>query len=336
MFAHGRRPGPDVSHRTRSRCAGRSIPRALSATPSRDRIFMLLARPRGATAAAQAACAQTIIASLARRAYRRPVTADDVAELFTYYEHGAKEGGFEGGVRSAVTGILASPFFLYRGERVPAGRGCRAPPTPSPISSWRRSCRSSSGTRSPTTSCCGWPSPAGSTSRRCSIGRCARMLADPRSITLADNFVPQWLDMKRLDEIVPDSAVLPYASGRSDPRDDFRTELALFADSIFREDRSVVDLLTREPHLPQRARGAALRHHRREGGSLPPRRAGAVGALGPAGQGRRADGGGLSEPHVAGAARRLHPQAHPGRAAGATRRPTCRRSTRRTSAPPGR
>jgi hypothetical protein len=70
-----------------------------------------------------------------------------------------------------------------------------------------------------------------------------RLLADPRSITLANNFVPQWLDMKRLDEIVPDQAVFPYASGRSDPRADFRTELTLFADSIFREDRSVVDLL---------------------------------------------------------------------------------------------
>jgi hypothetical protein len=69
------------------------------------------------------------------------------------------------------------------------------------------------------------------------------MLADARSITLASNFVQQWLDMKRLDEIVPDSAVFPYASGRSDPRDDFRTELTLFADSLFREDRSVVDLL---------------------------------------------------------------------------------------------
>jgi hypothetical protein len=70
-----------------------------------------------------------------------------------------------------------------------------------------------------------------------------RMLADQRSITLADNFVPQWLDMKRLDEIVPDSAVFPYASGRSDPRRDLNTELELFADSLFREDRSVVDLL---------------------------------------------------------------------------------------------
>jgi hypothetical protein len=70
-----------------------------------------------------------------------------------------------------------------------------------------------------------------------------RMLADSRSITLANNFVPQWLDMKRLDEIVPDQAVFPYASGRSDPREDFKTGLALFADSIFKEDRSVVDLL---------------------------------------------------------------------------------------------
>src|SRR6185369_17269503 len=70
-----------------------------------------------------------------------------------------------------------------------------------------------------------------------------RMLADPRSITLASNFLHQWLDMKRLDEIVPDSAVFPYASGRSDPREDFRTELTLFTDSIFRDDRSVVDLL---------------------------------------------------------------------------------------------
>ena len=49
------------------------------------------------------------------------MTAEDVNELFRYYQDGAKDGGFEGGVRSAVTGMLASPFFLYRGERIPAG-----------------------------------------------------------------------------------------------------------------------------------------------------------------------------------------------------------------------
>jgi hypothetical protein len=83
-------------------------------------------------------------------------------------------------------------------------------------------------------------------------------------VTLAKQFRPQWLDMKRLDEIVPDSAVFPYASGRSDPRAGFRTELTMFADSIFREDRSVVDLM-RASHTFQRADRTALRNHRREG-----------------------------------------------------------------------
>ena len=162
------------------------------------------------------------------------------------------------------------------------------------------------------------------------------MLADPRSVTLAGNFVHQWLDMKRLDEIVPDSAVFPYASGRADPRDDFRTELTLFADSLFREDRSVVDLLTaKHTFLNERValhygitdvKGARFRR-------VELAQSARWGLLG---KGARADGGGLSEPHLAGAARRLHPQAHSRRAAGATRRPTCRRSTRRTSARPGR
>jgi hypothetical protein len=70
------------------------------------------------------------------------------------------------------------------------------------------------------------------------------MLADPRADTLGDNFVHQWLDMQRLNEVVPDSNVFPYASGRGDPREGFRTELSMFANSIFREDRSVLDLMT--------------------------------------------------------------------------------------------
>jgi len=70
------------------------------------------------------------------------------------------------------------------------------------------------------------------------------MLSDPRADTLGSNFTQQWLDMKRLEEIVPDNVIFPYASGRNDPREDFRTELSLFADSIYREDRSVVELLS--------------------------------------------------------------------------------------------
>src|SRR5262249_17223284 len=92
----------------------------LGSTPSRNRLFSC--RPASdAKVEAQAACAKQIITSLAKRAYRRPVSAEDLTELLQYYEDGLKDGGFEAGIRSAVTGILASPFFLYRGERVPSG-----------------------------------------------------------------------------------------------------------------------------------------------------------------------------------------------------------------------
>src|SRR6185295_18073058 len=209
---------------------------------SRDRIFVC--KPAAtATPAVQAACAKRIIGALARRAYRRPATPEDVDELFAYYEDGSKEGGFESGVRSAVTGVLASPFFLYRGEHVPRGLKAGATYTISDLE------------LASNLSFFLWNTiPDDELLQLAVEGRLkqpavlerqvTRMLADPRSITLASNFVHQWLDMKRLDEIVPDSTVFPYASGRSDPRDDFRTELTLFADSLFREDRSVVDMLS--------------------------------------------------------------------------------------------
>ena len=70
------------------------------------------------------------------------------------------------------------------------------------------------------------------------------MLADPRAETLATNFAFQWLNLQRLDEVQPDSNIFPYASGSGDPRTDYVTETSLFVNSIFKEDRSVVDLLT--------------------------------------------------------------------------------------------
>ncbi|HEY6510134.1 MAG TPA: DUF1592 domain-containing protein, partial [Vicinamibacterales bacterium] len=244
MFAPG--GGQDRMYRINSfQVRGPFGAKGVGSTPSRDRIFTCHP-PAGATSAVQARCAQQIVSSLARRAYRRPVTSEDVNELLRYYEEGAKDGGFEGGVRSAVTGVLASPFFLYRGERIPAGvrAGNTYAITDLELASklsfflWNtipddELLRLGAG---------------GTLSQPAVLDRqVRRMLADPRSLTLASNFVPQWLDMNRLDEIVPDSAVLPYASGRSDPRKDLRMELTLFADSVFREDRSVVDLL-RAPH----------------------------------------------------------------------------------------
>jgi mono/diheme cytochrome c family protein len=240
QFAPG--GGQDRLYRVNSfQVRGPFTPGGLSATPSRQRIFSCYPAA-DASAEAQAACAKTIIANLARRAYRRPVTADDVNELFQYYQEGVKDGGFETGIRSSLTGLLTSPFFLYRGERVPANLhpGDTYTITDVELAS--------------NLSFFLWNTipddellqlaTAGKLSQPAVLdAQVRRMLADPRSITLASNFVHQWLDMKRLDDIVPDQAVFPYASGRLDPRPDFRTELTLFSDSIFREDRSVVDLL---------------------------------------------------------------------------------------------
>jgi hypothetical protein len=241
MFAPG--GGQDRLYRVASfQLQGPFDAKGVGPTPSRQRIFSC--HPSSdAKSDAQALCAKTIISSLAQRAYRRPVAGADVNELLRYYEEGVKDGGFEGGIRNAITGLLASPFFLYRGERIPAdGR----PGETYAISDLELASKLSFFL---------WNTIPdeellqlgmdGKLSASSVLDRqVRRMLADPRSVTLASNFVPQWLDMKRLDEIVPDSAVFPYASGRSDPREDFRTELTLFADSIFKEDRSVVDLLT--------------------------------------------------------------------------------------------
>jgi len=218
--------------------------KGIGETPSRDRIFSCQPAPRNAGSdAAEAACAKEIIGTLAKRAYRRSVTAEDVNELFQYYQDGARVGGFEEGIRSAITGVLASPFFLYRAEHVPAGL---KPGDTYAISDVELASSLSFFL---------WNTIPDDELLQAAIDgklkdpavldrQVKRLLADQRSITLASNFVHQWLDMKRLDEIVPDGAVFPYASGRSDPRQDFRTELTLFSDSIFREDRSVVDLLS--------------------------------------------------------------------------------------------
>ncbi len=233
LFAPG--GGQDRFYRVNSfQVQGPFDVKGLGSTPSRDRVFVCHTQERD--------CAKTILATLVKRAYRRPASADDVNELLQYYDEGVKRGNFEDGIRSAITGLLASPFFLYRGEQVP---GNVRPGGTYAISDLELASNLSFFL---------WNSIPDDELLQAAIDRrlsepsmldkqVRRMLADSRSITLAGNFVPQWLDMKRLDEIVPDNAVFPYASGRSDPRDDFRTELTLFADSIFRDDRSVVDLL---------------------------------------------------------------------------------------------
>ena len=233
--------GQDRSYRVSSfQLLGPFDVTGLGSTPSRDRIFTC--DPAKDKTKSPEACAKQIFSTLAKRAYRRPVTNEDIAELMQYYADGSKQGGFEIGIRSGITGMLASPFFLYRGERIPAGLkpGEKYAITDLELASklsfflWNSI---------PDNELLDVAAKNKLSDPATLNQQVRRMLADPRSKTLASDFVFQWLEMKKLDEIVPDRDVFPYASGFMDPRQDFRTELTLFSDSVFREDRSVVDLL---------------------------------------------------------------------------------------------
>ena len=211
----------------------------LSPTPSRERIFSC--HPN--EGADPGVCAEEIITSIGTRAYRRPLSERDLTEILQYYRDGLDAGGFEEGIRSAITGILASPYFLYRTERIAQNL---KPGETYAIDDIELASKLSFFL---------WNSipdeellelaTRGELSEQAVLRRqVERMLADSRAATLGSNFVYQWLDMQRLDEVVPDRAVYPYAAGQGDPRNGFLKELALFANSIFAEDRSVLDLLT--------------------------------------------------------------------------------------------
>ena len=140
-----------------------------------------------------------------------------------------------------------------------------------------------------------------------------RMLKDPKSRALVDNFASQWLMLRNLKSHQPNPRDFPNFD--NELRQAFRQETELFFESIMREDRSVIDLLDAELHLRQRAAGAALRHSERLRQLLPSSDAERSGAPRPARAGQHPDDHVVSEPHVAGAARQVDPREHPRHAA---------------------
>jgi hypothetical protein len=208
----------------------------LSETPSRERIFTCTPK----TAEDEQPCAVQILSRLAREAYRRPVTSQDLDPLYAIYAGGLKQGGFEEGIRRAITAILASPFFLYRAEPTPARVEAGASYH---ISDLELASRLSFFIWSsvPDNELLTLAAQNRLHEPQVLKAQVDRMLADPRAMSLASNFAFQWLDVERLAEVKPDPKIFPYVR---DPRDDFRTELKLFVDSVFRGNRDVVDLLT--------------------------------------------------------------------------------------------
>jgi len=206
-------------------------------TPSRERIFTC----HPANAAAEAPCAKQILSSLARRAYRRPVTDGDVATLLAFYEKGRAERNFDLGIQRALERLLVSPQFLYRIERDPAGA---APGSVHAVSDLELASRLSFFL---------WSSiPDDELLNVAAAGKLKqpdvleqqvkRMLADPRSESMVTNFAAQWLYLRDIDVKAPD--LFLFKDFDEGLRAAFEKETDLFLDSILRENRSVMELLT--------------------------------------------------------------------------------------------
>ena len=203
-------------------------------TPSRQRIFTC----RPAKAAEEPACARTVLSTLARRAYRRPVTADDMAPVMEQYDAGRAKGSFEQGVEHGMRLILANPKFLFRAE-APVTTAAFGRVSDVELASRLSFFLWSSGPDDALLNA----ATRGQLSQPLVLEReVKRMLRDPRARALVDNFAGQWLMLRNLKGHVPTPGDFPNFD--NELRQSFRRETELFVDSIFREDRSIVELLT--------------------------------------------------------------------------------------------
>jgi hypothetical protein len=208
----------------------------MSQSPSRSKIFIC----QPAAPAQESACATKIVENLARRAFRRPVTQEDVAPLMGFYKTSSVKGGFEAGVRDALSAILASPHFLYRAEAAAANGGVRT------LSDLELASRLSFFMWSsiPDDELLTLAAASRLSKPDVLAAQVNRMLADPKAESLSEDFAFQWLHVAKLDEITPDRGQFPHASGLLDPRALMKRELHLFIDSILRGQRNVNELLT--------------------------------------------------------------------------------------------
>jgi hypothetical protein len=208
----------------------------LSHTAGRKKVFVC----HPADGAEEQACAKRILSTLARRAYRRPVSAQDVEALLAFYAAGRSDGGFEEGVKAALQRILVDPEFLFRIERDPPANSTA---TVHRVSDLELASRLSFFL---------WSSiPDDALLELAEHNRLSdpavleeqvrRMLADQRSRALVENFGGQWLYLRNVQKVWPNPDVFPEFAANL--RNDFQTETELFFESMLREDRSVLDLL---------------------------------------------------------------------------------------------
>ena len=208
-------------------------------TASRERIFTC--RPPAGDPTAETRCARTIFSTLTRRAYRRPVTADDVAPLMPFYAAAHAAGGFEAGVRAGLERILIDPEFLFRIERDPEGA---APGGSYRLGGLELASRLSFFLWSsiPDDELLALGARGALHDPDVLERQVRRMLADRRARALVDNFAGQWLALRNVQGLVPDPNLFPGFD--ENLREAFQRETELFVESQLRADRSVVELLT--------------------------------------------------------------------------------------------
>jgi hypothetical protein len=208
----------------------------VSDTPSRRRIFTC--RP-GATD--EVACAKQILSRLARQAYRRPVTDDDMEGLLGFYQRGRNNGTFDTGIRTGIQAILASPEFVIRFERVPTsvqpGHNFR-------IADLELASRLSFflWSSAPDEQLLNLASAEKLKDPAILDREVRRMLADPRSQAMTANFASEWLRLQNLKGMIPD--LFEFPDFDQTLATSMRRESELLFDNIMRQDRSVTELLT--------------------------------------------------------------------------------------------
>jgi len=230
--SYGTTSPPHLMHLT---VEGPYNPVGVSQTPSRKRIFSC----RPTSVDEQRPCAEEIVTRLASQAYGRAPSERQLDDLMNFYTMGAADGGFELGVRSALEAILASPHFLFRVEREPA----RARPGHTyAIADIDLAARLSFflwGTN-PDSELLALAKSGKLSRDRTLRAQAERMLADPRSMSLATRFASLWLRLQDLEKLEPDEYWFPNYSLQL--MEAMRHETELFFYHLVKEDKSVLDL----------------------------------------------------------------------------------------------
>jgi mono/diheme cytochrome c family protein len=204
---------------------------------NRRRIFIC----RPANESEELSCATRILSNIARLAYRRPLTDRDLAAPLAFFKEGKSTGGFETGIQTGLMTILSSPKFLYRAQP--------APPN-APAGSTHRIGDLEMASR---LSFFLWSQLPDQQLLDVAVDKklndaaelerqVRRMLADPKSRSLVTNFAFQWLRVRDLEKSDPDAVLFPEFD--QNLRNAFRREMEMFVESVMREDRSVLELLT--------------------------------------------------------------------------------------------